>query len=53
MFHIPVGITEKILHTYENLELLKHIQQRYKHSDVVCMYVSDILLKCSHGSKSK
>ena len=53
MFHIPVGITEKILHTHENLECLKNIQQRYKHSDVIRMNVSDILLKCSHGYRSK
>ena len=52
-FYIPVGITEQILCTSENLELLKRVQQRYKHSDVVQMNVSDISSKYFHGFESK
>lgn len=47
MYYIPVGITDQILNTSENLELLKRVQQRYEHSDVVQMNVNDIFLKCS------
>ena len=53
MFYIPLGITEQILCTSENLELLKRIQQRYKHSDVVQMNVSDISSKYFHEFESK
>ena len=38
-------ITEQILCTSQNLELLKHILKRYKHSDAVRKNVIDIILK--------
>ena len=37
--------TEQILCTSQNLQLLKHILKRYKHSDAVRKNVIDIILK--------
>ena len=43
----PVGITEQILGTSENLKLLENIHQRYKHSDVVQQNATDISFNLS------
>ena len=47
------GMTEQILCTPQNLDLLKRIQQRYKHSHDVQKNVNDIILNCSHSLESK
>ena len=45
LHYVSAGITEKILCTPQSLELLKRIQQRFKHSDVVQKNVVAIILK--------
>ena len=46
-------MTEEILCTPQNLDLLKDIQQKYKHSDDVQKNVNDIISNCSHSLESK
>ena len=45
LHNVSAGITEKILRTPQSLELLKRIQQGFKHSDVVQKIVTAIILK--------
>ena len=46
-------MTKELLSTPENLDLLKRIRQKYKHSDDVQKNVNDIISNCSHSLESK
>ena len=50
---LTAGITEKVLCTSQNLDLLKRLCQKYVRSGIVQKTTFEISLKCSHSLEGK